>query len=441
MKRFLFFALVILSGTVGSVMAQQYPHYSNYLFNPYVYNPAAAGNDEQMEMNLTYRQQWLGIQDAPVTQSFNFQMPLKNKVSIGVNFFHDQTVLLNTSSLMAAFAYTLPLEKRHFIKFGLSAGLGVNNFDLSEVGNTNDPALLNALEQSTFMTGQFGVWYYNRGLKIGFSLPQLYKHTAVDTTEFQSIEIDRFDNFIITASKQFNIRNSNLAVEPFVSYRKNEMQPSVVEGGAMLSYQNVAWLGATYTNRETLTAHVGIQALQNVRFQYAYEHTTGGYYAGIGNGSHEISLKITFGKGRSNGKKVSATMATQEQKKQVVKRSKARGVRKPEQKVKEEETADNATAVAANEVIEETQEPEVTESINGMKRGYHLVFNAFESEENAIEYARGLQAKRIPAAIHYIPERQLFYVHAYHNEERSVMLPKYKNFRKQFKDVWIFKVD
>ena len=442
MKRFLFFALMISGIYAGSVKGQQYPHYSNYLFNPYAYNPAAAGNNEQMELNLTYRQQWLGIQDAPVTQSFNFQMPLKDRVSIGVNFFHDQTVLLNTSALMAAFAYTVPIEKRHFVKFGLSAGIGVNNFDMDEIGNTNDPALLNALNQSSFMTGQFGIWYYNRGLKLGFSLPQLYKYTAVDTVEFQSIQIDRFDNFILSASKSFDIRNSRLAVEPFVVYRKNELQPSVVEGGGMVSYDNIAWLGTSYSNRETLTAYIGIQILDNIRFNYAYEHTTGGYYAGIGNGSHEISLKIGLGKGRSNGKKVTASTATLEKKRQTVKKSRARGVAPKKETENQEIIQENETLVAGNQVTEGTDTPaEEIASEPAMKKGYHLVFNAFENETNAIEFAESLQARRIPARIHYIPERQMFYVHAYNDADKSVIMEKYKHFRKQFTDIWIYKVD
>ena len=84
---------------------QQYPYFSQYFLNPYLYNPAALGNSGYNEINLTYRQQWLGINDAPTTQAFNFQYPTKKNISVGLNFYSDQAVLLNTSALTFGFAY------------------------------------------------------------------------------------------------------------------------------------------------------------------------------------------------------------------------------------------------------------------------------------------------------------------------------------------------
>ncbi len=193
--------LMLFIGAYG----QQYPYFSQHFLNPYLYNPAALGNSGYNEVNLTYRQQWLGINDAPTTQAFNFQYPTRKNLSFGANFYNDKAVLLNTSSLTFGVAYQANISEGHFIKFGLSTGIGLNNFDLGEVDNPNDPALTDVLSQTSFLSGQFGIFYNVKGLKLGFSLPQLYKYSAIDTVDFQKITIDQLDNYIFTASYKFNL--------------------------------------------------------------------------------------------------------------------------------------------------------------------------------------------------------------------------------------------
>ena len=176
--------LVQLSILANFAFGQQYPYFSQYVLNPYVYNPASLGNSGYNELNLIYRQQWLGINDAPITQAFNFQHPTKNNASFGVNFYNDKAVMISTSSLTVGFAYRVRFSDNNFMKFGLSSGIGFNNFDLDQVDNPDDPALRNVLNRNSFLAGQFGVFYNFHGLELGFSLPQLYTYSAIDTVDF-----------------------------------------------------------------------------------------------------------------------------------------------------------------------------------------------------------------------------------------------------------------
>ena len=56
--------------------AQQKPHYTQYLMNQYILNPAITGIENYTDVKLSHRHQWVGINDAPVTTYFTIHGPL-----------------------------------------------------------------------------------------------------------------------------------------------------------------------------------------------------------------------------------------------------------------------------------------------------------------------------------------------------------------------------
>jgi type IX secretion system PorP/SprF family membrane protein len=46
--------------------AQQDPHYTQYMYNMNVINPAYAGSKESISGALLYRQQWVGLEQHPL---------------------------------------------------------------------------------------------------------------------------------------------------------------------------------------------------------------------------------------------------------------------------------------------------------------------------------------------------------------------------------------
>jgi Type IX secretion system membrane protein PorP/SprF len=59
----------------GKIYAQQIPLYSQYFANPFIYNPAWAGLDKFGSVNITHRNQWDGIEGAPVTNLITVDLP------------------------------------------------------------------------------------------------------------------------------------------------------------------------------------------------------------------------------------------------------------------------------------------------------------------------------------------------------------------------------
>jgi type IX secretion system PorP/SprF family membrane protein len=66
----LYLVAILMLGFISDGLAQQDPHYTQYMYNMSVINPAYAGSKENLSMGLLYRKQWVGIEDAPTTGTF-----------------------------------------------------------------------------------------------------------------------------------------------------------------------------------------------------------------------------------------------------------------------------------------------------------------------------------------------------------------------------------
>ncbi|MCG8699721.1 MAG: type IX secretion system membrane protein PorP/SprF, partial [Bacteroidales bacterium] len=62
-KRILYSTLVLLLSIIAfeQVSAQQLPIYSQYWMNKFLLNPAVAGHEGYTSVNLTVREQWVGL--------------------------------------------------------------------------------------------------------------------------------------------------------------------------------------------------------------------------------------------------------------------------------------------------------------------------------------------------------------------------------------------
>ena len=52
---------IVLSFIFGTAVAQQVPMYSQYIMNGFLVNPSFAGRDGYTTVNLTVREQWVGM--------------------------------------------------------------------------------------------------------------------------------------------------------------------------------------------------------------------------------------------------------------------------------------------------------------------------------------------------------------------------------------------
>src|SRR3954470_16811434 len=63
----------------AQLSAQQQPHYTQYILNQYILNPALTGIENYTDIKLSHRHQWVGLQDAPVTTYLTVHTPIGKK--------------------------------------------------------------------------------------------------------------------------------------------------------------------------------------------------------------------------------------------------------------------------------------------------------------------------------------------------------------------------
>ena len=64
---------------IAFAFAQQRPHYTQYILNNYILNPALSGIENYTDVKLSARDQWVGLNGAPQTFYFTIQGPIGKK--------------------------------------------------------------------------------------------------------------------------------------------------------------------------------------------------------------------------------------------------------------------------------------------------------------------------------------------------------------------------
>src|SRR5690554_7169462 len=101
----LFFTLSLAFLVVSNVEAQQDPHYTQYMYNMNVMNPAYAGSKENLAVGLLYRMQWVDIEDAPKTGTLSIHSPIGRNVGLGLSAVSDKIGPVEESNIYADFSY------------------------------------------------------------------------------------------------------------------------------------------------------------------------------------------------------------------------------------------------------------------------------------------------------------------------------------------------
>ncbi|MFY0632049.1 MAG: PorP/SprF family type IX secretion system membrane protein, partial [Flavobacteriaceae bacterium] len=102
------FALLVSS----KAEAQQDPNFTLYNFNMNIINPAFAGIKDSPELNLVYRNQFLGIDDSPRTISLAYSRPLAKNLGIGISVINDQVFVLSQTDIAADISYKLQMGEK-----------------------------------------------------------------------------------------------------------------------------------------------------------------------------------------------------------------------------------------------------------------------------------------------------------------------------------------
>ena len=273
MKKLYFLATFALM-TFVDVSAQQDPHYTQYMYNLSVINPAYAGSKESLSGGLLYRKQWVDIEDAPTTGTFFVHSPVGKNVGLGLSAISDKIGPVQEDNIYGDFSYTLNLGGESRLAFGLKAGATFHKVALfSQIGQSNVPDLndpaFSSDTNSTFFNLGTGLFYYTNKYYVGLSIPNMLKskHLDFNGRQFGS----ETSHYFLTGGYVFDL-NANVKFKPFAMVKSAFNAPTSLDVSTNFLFNDKFEIGATYRLEDSFGAMVNYAITPSLKIGYAYDH-------------------------------------------------------------------------------------------------------------------------------------------------------------------------
>jgi type IX secretion system PorP/SprF family membrane protein len=272
MKKLLLPTLLIAL-TFLEVTAQQDPHYTQYMYNMNIINPAYAGSKENLSFGLLYRKQWIEIEDAPTTFSFSGSAPVGKNVGLGLSIISDKIGPVEENNVYGDFSYTLNLGGERRLALGLKVGvtfqkIGLRSIIQPTLPDPNDGAFQEDTNNSKLNIGT-GLFYYTNKYYVALSIPNMLKSAHLD---YNGVKYGtEIQHYFLTGGYVFDL-NPNLKFKPFAMIKSAFNAPTSFDISTNFLYLEKFEMGATYRLQDSFGAMVNYAISPSLRIGYAYDH-------------------------------------------------------------------------------------------------------------------------------------------------------------------------
>jgi len=289
MKKIQLAALLFLLALIDA-RAQQDPHYTQYMYNMNVMNPAYAGSKENLSFGLLYRKQWVNVDGAPSTFSFSGSTPVGKNVGVGLSLISDEIGPVKEQNAYGDFSYTLNLGGEHRLALGLKAGatfqrIGLNSEIAPSLPDLNDDAFREDTN-NVYLNFGAGFFYYTNRYYVAFSVPNMLKANHLD---YNGIKYGtETQHYFLTGGYVFDL-SPTVKFKPFAMLKSAFNSPSSVDVSTNFLFNEKFEVGATYRVDDSFGAMVNYAINPNLRIGYAYDHIISDLKT-VTTSSHEIIL-------------------------------------------------------------------------------------------------------------------------------------------------------
>ena len=286
----IYLAVLIAVVTLFEAQAQQDPHYTQYMYNMNVINPAYAGSKENLSFGLLYRKQWVDIQGAPSTFTFSGHTPAGKNVGLGLSIIADEIGPVKEKNVYGDFSYTLNLGGEHKLALGLKAGATFQNIGLySDIAPTLPVPTDGGFSEDTsniFFNLGTGIFYYTNKYYVALSVPNMIKANYLD---YNGVKYGtETQHYFLTGGYVFDL-TPNLKFKPFAMLKSAFNSPSSLDVSANFLFNERFEIGGTYRVDDSFGAMVNFAVTPSLRIGYAYDNVISQIKT-VAPSSHEIIL-------------------------------------------------------------------------------------------------------------------------------------------------------
>ncbi len=289
------------------------PQLSQYLAdNPFVLSPTYAGIGDHVKIRLNGLAQWVGIKDAPRTQSLAADMRLGERSGLGIFLYSDRNGYTRQQGARLSFAHHLTLDRYEdeFLSFGLSYNYNQFKIDIDEFNMAGfpDPSVINNRQTNNH---NFDVGALYRYGKFYFSLnaSNLLNKDPNDLI-FTIDEPNELRNYYVyTGYRYKKNKNSDFEIEPsmlfkiFESDGRSETDLNVKF--RWYDFEDYYYAGLNYRflndqigNPLYVAPIIGLKK-NNIYFGYSYQIILN-EIIGYSTGTHVITVGVDLFQGLSN---------------------------------------------------------------------------------------------------------------------------------------------
>lgn len=251
---------------------QQDPMFSQYMFNTLSVNPGYAGSRGALSMTALSRHQWVGVEGAPVTNTFSAHAPIREgQMGIGGTVVQDKIGPVSQTFGYVDVAYHMRVNQKAILSFGMKAGISafqVNFASLNNIEQSVSPQLVGKGGQKTTPNVGAGVFYYTNEFYAGLSVPRLIAYQSDVTTDISAVQQR---HYFMEAGV---VKDISYAVKfkPTFLIRMAQKSPTGVDLTANFILHERLWLGSTYRVGNEVGMIAQFQLTQQLRAGYAFDY-------------------------------------------------------------------------------------------------------------------------------------------------------------------------
>jgi type IX secretion system PorP/SprF family membrane protein len=285
----LILALVCISG-----YAQQDAQFTQYMYNTININPAYAGSRGVLSVFGLHRNQWVGLDGAPVTNTLSISTPVNNSnVGIGLSFINDKIGPADENTISADVSYSIKTSPNYKLSFGLKATANLLNVDFNKlyINDPNDAFAQNNIDNKFSPNIGAGLYYHSDKGYLGFSVPNFLEtehYNSSATTPLNSIAKERLHYHLI-AGYVFDV-NESIKFKPAFLTKLVQGAPLQVDLSGNFLFNEKFVLGAAYRWSAAASLMAGFQINKSWFIGYGYDLETTKLRK-YNSGSHEIFLR------------------------------------------------------------------------------------------------------------------------------------------------------
>jgi len=296
--------LLIILGIILSfsdVFAQQDPHYTQYMYNMNVINPAYAGSRGTLSLSALGRTQWTDTDGAPRTLTFDVDAPFGERVGAGLSIIADEIGPVKEQNIYADLSYTIQTSDVGRLAFGLKGGVTLQNIDLLSVITPEDPndPLFDENVNETYPNFGAGIFYYTEKFYVGFSVPNILKTEHFEKSGGVITEASEEVHYFLTSGYVIDLSGTTKFKPSFMA-RGVAGAPVSIDVNANFLFYDRLELGASYRYDDSVSGLINFGVTPNFRIGYAYDHTISDFSEGSPGGTHEVIVLYSIDLSKKN---------------------------------------------------------------------------------------------------------------------------------------------